>query len=87
MKRKQIQEAKFPNMILASKRKEKQYQCVLKGKQKKNTMPVAKQSQDKVFAHNAGDPGLIPGQGRSPGEGNGNPLQYPCLENPMDRGA
>ena len=31
--------------------------------------------------------GLIPGSGRSPGEGNGNPLQYPCLENPMDRGA
>ena len=34
----------------------------------------------------AGDPGLIPGSGRSPGEGNGNPLQYACLENPMDRG-
>ena len=33
------------------------------------------------------DPGLIPGSGRSPGEGNGNPLQYSCLENPMDRGA
>ena len=31
---------------------------------------------------NAGDPGSIPGWGRSPGEGNGNPLQYPCLENP-----
>ena len=36
---------------------------------------------------NAGDMGLIPGSGRSPGEGNGNPLQYYCLENPMDRGA
>ena len=39
---------------------------------------------------NAGDirnTGLIPGSGRSPGEGNGNPLQYSCLENPMDRGA
>ena len=35
----------------------------------------------------AGDIGLIPGLGRSPGEGNGNPLQYSCLENPMDRGA
>ena len=33
------------------------------------------------------DLGLIPGSGRSPGEGNGNPLQYSCLENPMDRGA
>ena len=36
---------------------------------------------------NAGDVGLIPGSGRSPGEGNGNPLQYSCLGNPMDRGA
>jgi len=37
-------------------------------------------------ACNAGDLGLIPGFGRFPGEGNGNPLQYSCLENPMDRG-
>ena len=36
---------------------------------------------------NAGDVGLIPGSGRSPGEGNGNPLQYSYLGNPMDRGA
>ena len=36
---------------------------------------------------NAGDMGLSPGLGRSPGEGNGNPLQYSCLGNPMDRGA
>ena len=36
---------------------------------------------------NVGDAGLIPGWGRSPGEGNGNSLQYSCLENPMDRGA
>ena len=36
---------------------------------------------------NLGDLSLIPGSGRSPGEGNGNPLQYSCLENPMDRGA
>ena len=41
----------------------------------------------KAFACNEGDPGSIPGSGRSPGEGNGNPLQYSCLENPMDRGA
>ena len=40
-----------------------------------------------MSACNTGDPGLIPGLGRSPGEGNGNPLQYSCLENPMDRGA
>ena len=38
-------------------------------------------------ACNAGDLGLIPGSGRYPGEGNGNALQYSCLENPMDRGA
>ena len=37
-------------------------------------------------AYNVGDPGSIPGLGRSSGEGNGNPLQYSCLENPMDRG-
>ena len=36
---------------------------------------------------NAGEVGSIPGSGRSPGEGNGNPLQYSCLENPRDRGA
>ena len=41
----------------------------------------------KESACNAGDVGSIPGSGRSPGEGNGNPLQYSCLENPMDRGA
>ena len=41
----------------------------------------------KVSVYNAGDPGSIPGSGRSPGEGNGNLLQYSCLENPMDRGA
>ena len=43
-------------------------------------------SNGKVSAYNAEDPGSIPGLGRSPGEGNGNPLQYSCLENPMDRG-
>ena len=41
----------------------------------------------KESAFNAGDPGSIPGSGRSPGEGNGNPLQDSCLENPMDGGA
>ena len=41
----------------------------------------------KASACNAGDPGSIPGLGRSPGEENGNPLQYSCLENPMDGGA
>ena len=41
----------------------------------------------KESACNVGDVGSIPGLGRSPGEGNGNPLQCSCLENPMDRGA
>ena len=41
----------------------------------------------KESACNAGDPGSIPRSGRAPGEGNGNPLQDSCLENPMDRGA
>ena len=44
-------------------------------------------SDGKATACNAGDLGSIPGSGRSPGEGNGNPLQYSCLENSMDEGA
>ena len=44
-------------------------------------------SDDKASVYNVGDPGSIPGLGRSTGEGNDNPLQYYCLENPMDRGA
>ena len=46
-----------------------------------------KDSDGKASVYNAGNSGSIPGSGRSPGEGNGNPLQYYCLENPMDRGA
>ena len=44
-------------------------------------------SDSKASACNVGDPGSIPGSGRSPGEGDGNPLQYSCLENSMDGGA
>ena len=44
-------------------------------------------SDGKASACNAGDLGSVPGLGRSPGEGNGNTLQYSCLENSMDRGA
>ena len=44
-------------------------------------------SDGKASTYNAGDLGSIPGLGRSPGEGNGKPLQYSCLENPTDRGA
>ena len=43
-------------------------------------------SEGKVSVYSAGDSGSIPGMGRSPGEGNGNPLQYSCLENSMDGG-
>ena len=51
------------------------------------TLPLS-DSEVKASACNTGDLGSIPGSGRSPGEGNGNPLQYSCLENPMmDRGA
>ena len=44
-------------------------------------------SDGEESACNAGDLGLVPGSGRSPGEGKGNPLWYSCLDNPMDRGA
>ena len=44
-------------------------------------------SDGKASVYNAGDLGSLPGSGRFPGEGNGNPLQYSCLENPMDGGA
>jgi len=44
-------------------------------------------SDGKASVYNTGDLGSIPGSGSSPGEGNENPLQYPCLENPMDGGA
>ena len=50
-------------------------------------MVVPDGSDGKASAYNMGDPGSIPGLGRSPGEGNGNPLQYSCLENPRDGGA
>ena len=44
-------------------------------------------SDGKESSCNVGDLGLIPGWGKSPGEGHGNPLQYSCLDNPMERGA
>ena len=49
--------------------------------------PVSCGLDGKGSACSTGDPGSIPGSGRSPGEGNGYPLQYSCLENPMDGGA
>ena len=67
--------------------------CCLWGRTESDTTEVTYQNgfpgslDSKASAYNAGDPGPIPGSGRSLGEGNGNPLQYSCLENPMDRGA
>jgi len=49
-----------------------------------NEIPYDYGSDGKVSACSAGDPGFITGLGRNPGEGNGNPLQYSCLENSMD---
>ena len=46
--------------------------------------PGGSDSKATIVSYNAGDPGSIPGSGRSPGERNGNPLQYSCLEDPMD---
>ena len=57
------------------------------GLQKSWTQLASLVTQYKASARSAGDLGLIPGSGRSPREGNGNPLQYSCLENPMDGGA
>ena len=50
-------------------------------------LSVPDDSDANESACNAGDLGSVPESGRCPGEGNGNPLQYSCLENPMDRGA
>ena len=59
--------------------------CFLKLVQLENTIGSSKYGKES--ACNEGDPGSIPGLGRSPGEGNGYPLQYSVLENSMDRGA
>ena len=58
-----------------------------RGKDKGTGSIFNRSSVGKELACSAGDLGLIPGSGRSPGGGNGSPLQYPCLENPMARGA
>ena len=65
--------------------------CLLQRRFKLKVSSVCKDlpggSDGKASAYSAGDLGLIPGSGRSSGEGNGNPLQYSCLENPRDGGA
>ena len=63
------------------------YITTKKRKKLKENLSFPGSSDGKVSACNAGDPGSIPGSGRSPGEGNGNPLQYSCLGNSMDKGA
>ena len=67
------------------------YSCLPPNRPKKRLTEIFRDfpggSEVKASASNAGDPGLIPGWGRYPGEGNGNPLQYSCLGNPMDGGA
>ena len=63
------------------------WQGIEPGPRKWKLSPGSKSSDSKESACSAGDLDSIPGSGRSPGEGNGNSLQYFCLENPMDRGA
>ena len=65
----------------------KERQCQRMLKLPHNCIHLTRGSEVKVSASIAGDLGSIPGSGRPPGEGNGNPLQYSCLENPMDRDA
>ena len=59
---------------------------VIAGMKLKDACCFPGSSDGKASAYNEGDPGSIPGLGRPPGEGNGNPFQYSCLEKSMDRG-
>ena len=61
--------------------------CNKRIKKEKQKFDFPGSSDSKASVYNAGDLGSIPGSGRIPGEVNGNPLQYSCLENPMDGGA
>ena len=73
----------FGGSLLATVLSPKNYQLISSS----NFTDFPGGSNSKESAYNAGDPGLIPGSGRSPGEGNSNPFQYSCLENSMDGGA
>ena len=82
---------KFQEVTLI-RRRTKRGQDYLKTKTKENSSLIYCWDfpgglDGKVSAYNVGNPGSIPESGRSPGEGNGNPLRYSCLENPMDEGA
>ena len=63
------------------------YTTILSNSTYSSTVWLSCGSDGKASAYNAGNPGSIPGSGRSPGEGYGSPLQYSCLENPMNGGA
>ena len=72
-------ETSLPSLFLLLRSLSKFARCV--------SMDFSGGSEVKVSAYNAGDLGSVPGLGRCPGEGNGTPLQYSCLENPMEGGA
>ena len=74
-------EIKLPTSVGSSKKQESSK------KTSTSALDFPGGSDSKVSAYNAGNPGSIPGSGRSPGEGNGNLLQCSCLENPRDGGA
>ena len=73
------QGTKIPKTVQCSKKKKKNYFALII-----EVMGFPGSSNGKESACNAGDPSLIPGSGRFPGEGNGNPLQYSCLKSSMD---
>ena len=77
-------QSSIQNQIKASFKSEGKIKKILN---KQKLRKFSSSSDGKVSTCNAGDQGSIPGSGRSPGEGNGNPFQCSCLENPMDRGA
>ena len=74
-------------MTLMSSPNQKLCVCVCFAQISPSLMDFPGGSDGKASAYNAGDPGLIPGLGRSSGEGNGNPFQCSCLEDSIDRGA
>ena len=75
----------FPLMV--KRKEEKESKQMGKKRTPNHSMGLHPWLSGKNLPANAGDAGLIPGCGTSPGEGHGNPFQYSCLENPMDRGA
>ena len=87
IKKNYIKPIKFPNQPTEMPPSLKQCYCEEWLQENFEGLISERGSDGKVSVYNVGDLGSIPGLGRSPGEGNGNPLQYYCLENPMDRRA